>query len=202
MKQAEPAEVLTFWLGDDWPNRWPDAATCKRWFKASKADDAQMREHFGITILKAINGDLKEWEVEPASRLALILLLDQFTRNVYRGSDRAFSGDARAQSLVQSGLAEKMEQSLPLAGQMFFLMPLMHAEDLALQQQSVSRFEALHASAPAARKANLASSLRYAHDHLDVIQRFGRFPHRNAALERTSTDEELAFLETASRYGQ
>ena len=131
-----------------------------------------------------------------------MLLLDQFTRNMYRASADAFSGDHRAITLVMEGIARRMDLELPTIGRVFFYMPLMHAEDEDLQAEAVRQFERLHQAASGDAKAGVASNLEFALEHQQVIQRFGRFPHRNAVLGRDSTAEELAYLEDANRYGQ
>ena len=150
----------------------------------------------------AIEGGLSDWESDPHHRLALVLLLDQFTRNIHRGRPQAFAGDARAQALVTEALTQGLDARLPVVGRLFMYMPLMHAEDLALQEECVARFTMLQQQAPAPLRDTLAGNLRYAILHRDIVARFGRFPHRNAALGRPSTAEETAFLVDGPRFGQ
>ena len=196
-------DILDFWLGPDRDSRdWPDEATAKRWFRGGPALDAEISERFGPLVEAALGNELVGWEAQPESRLALILLLDQFTRNIYRGKARAFDGDHRAQTLVQEGLALNLDASLPWAGRVFFLMPLMHAEDEGLQDRSVACFERLHEQAPPAVAEHIADNLKHARQHRETIQRFGRFPHRNKALGRRNTAEEEAFLRESSSFGQ
>ncbi|MFZ4285208.1 DUF924 family protein [Variovorax sp. HJSM1_2] len=210
---AQPAEthgvsqILRYWLGDalDQPSGWPSAPAIEQsWFQGGPAVDAEITARFGPLVQQALSGGLPCWEVKPLPRLALLLLLDQFTRNVFRGQPQAFMGDTRAQSLVLASLQQDPDtlQALPLAGQLFWGMPLMHAEDVTLQERSVAYFETLAAHTPQAQQERVARSVAAAKEHRDIVARFGRFPHRNAVLGRTSTPEEMAFLKNGPRFGQ
>jgi uncharacterized protein (DUF924 family) len=181
-----PAEVLAFWFGRS------DAVDA-RWFKRSDAFDAAIRARFGATVQLALAGRLDGWAAQPPEALALILLLDQFTRNMYRGTPAAFAGDAQALTLALQLVHSGEHLRLPPLQRWFAYLPLEHAEDLTLQQQCVHLFEALAAEEGPHREA-LAGALDYARRHHDVVARFGRFPHRNAILGRASTAEEAAFL--------
>lgn len=199
-----PTDILDFWLGDgmDMASGWPTQDLNKRWFQGGVALDQEIKTRFGERVVQALNGDLQDWEAELASRLALIILLDQFTRNMFRASAQAFDGDARAQRLVLQTLQRHEDTQLPWVGRLFMYMPLMHAETLALQQESVARFSSLLAEAPARLKPKLQGNLDFARQHHDIIEKFGRFPYRNAVLGRTSTPQEQAFLRTGPRFGQ
>jgi uncharacterized protein (DUF924 family) len=179
----DPAAALDFWFGA------PPYAPRAAWFTKSEAFDAEVRERFGATLEAALAGTLPPaWAAAP---LAEILLLDQFTRNAFRGTPRAFAGDARALALAQR-LADSGEHlALHPVQRVFAYLPFEHAEDAALQDRSVRLFAALAAEHPPA-----ADYLDYAERHRDVIRRFGRFPHRNAVLGRASTPEEQAYLAT------
>ena len=181
-----PAEVLAFWFGD------ADAVD-QRWFRRSDAFDAEIGARFGATVQDALAGRLDGWAARPPGVLASIVLLDQFTRNMYRGTPAAFAGDVQALALARHLLDSDEHLQLPPLQRWFAYLPLEHAEDLALQQQCVRLFEALAAEAGPHREA-LSGALDYARRHHDVIVRFGRFPHRNAILGRASTREEAAFL--------
>lgn len=196
------AEVLHYWLADGIERDWPSTEMGKRWFGGGAEQDAEIEAQFGPLVAAALDGDLVDWESTPLTRLALVIVLDQFTRNVHRGEAKAFSGDGRAQQLVLQSLALDQDQALPRVGRVFFYMPLMHAEALALQDECVSRFEALVKGSPPELSETLQGNLRFAREHRDIIQRFGRFPHRNAAMGRASTPEEITFLETGPRFGQ
>lgn len=204
MNTLPPAaqQVLHFWLGDDPLADWPQPHRGDLWFKGGAEVDANIRTQFGPLVEAALTGGLADWEAQPLARLALILLLDQFSRNVYRGQARAFAGDARAQALSQRTLDAGEDAALPRAGRLFVYMPLMHAETLAQQNACVACFERLLAGAPEALKDILTDNLRYAVLHRDIVARFGRFPHRNAVLGRESTPQELEFLKDGPRFGQ
>ena len=202
MPQADPAHILDFWFGDGWQQGWPSDNRNALWFGGGAEQDSDIRERFGPTVEVALAGGLDEWERAPDSRLALVLLLDQFARNVHRGQARAFAGDRRAQRLVMQTLALGQDADLPTVGRVFLYMPLMHAESLALQEECVLLFGALARSVAPERQAALAGNLRAAEQHCDIVRRFGRFPYRNAVLGRVSTPEEDAFLADGPRFGQ
>ncbi len=159
------------------------------WFKKDPAFDAQIRERFGTLIGQALAGGLQQWDRSPQGALARILLLDQFTRNTLRDTAGAFCGDALALASAQQMVAAGTDRLLPPEQRYFVYMPFMHAEDLAMQQRSLALFRQLQAET-----GEFAGALDYAVRHHDIVARFGRFPHRNQILGRTSTAEELAFL--------
>lgn len=186
-----PASVLDFWFG-------AGDLVDKRWFKGGTAFDREIEQRFGSAVDAALDGRLDGWAASTAGTLALVLVLDQFTRNIHRGTPRAFAGDARALTLAQRLVATNAHLELSPLRRWFAYMPLEHAEDLALQRRCVQLFEVLVADAEATgsrHAAALAGALDYARRHRDVIARFGRFPHRNAILGRVSSAEEQAFLQ-------
>jgi len=197
-----PGQVLDFWLGDGITQDWPTQDLGKRWFSGGAELDAEIRARFGAAVDEALAGGLRDWEQPPLHRLALIILLDQFTRNIFRSTARAFAGDTRAQQLVRQAVTAGEDQQLPWAARLFLYMPLMHAESPALQDECVARFTRLVADAPEALKQRLQGNLDYAHQHRDIIALFGRFPYRNAALGRADTPEEQDFLQRGPRFGQ
>jgi uncharacterized protein (DUF924 family) len=187
-----PADVLQFWFGA------PPLLPRAEWFRKSDEFDARVRERFGRRVDEALAGTLPaEWHATAASRLAQIVVLDQFTRNISRGSARAFAGDVQALLLAQQMVASGEHAALHPLQRWFVYLPFEHAEDRVLQDTSVRLFTALAAEAPAGSELaeTLASALDYAQRHRDVIHRFGRFPHRNAALARSSSKEERAWLQ-------
>ena len=186
-EDAEIQQVLNFWFGA--LGSADDGQLRQAWFVKREAFDREIAQRFGARVEAALAGGLKDWEHGPLGRLALILLLDQFTRNIFRQQARAFAGDARALRLALALLDGGQAQDLPPLQRWFVLMPLEHAEDLALQRRCVAEFEVLAAVDP-----RLAGALDYARKHLDVIARYGRFPHRNAALGRASSAAELDYL--------
>lgn len=199
---TEAQEVLEYWLGDALSLGWPSTDRYAHWFRGGDAVDSEIQFRFGALIQQALDGELPDWEQSPLGLLALVILLDQFPRNAYRGRANAFVGDARAQRLIREPLNARLDDQLPLAGRIFLYMPLEHAEDLALQEESVRRFSALAGQAPPELEEILAEFLDFALQHREIIRRFGRFPHRNAALGRENTSEEARFLLDGPRFGQ
>jgi uncharacterized protein (DUF924 family) len=181
--------VLDFWFGA------PDTPTHGRnrpeWFRKDTAFDAEIGTRFGALIDAAIDGGLRAWDAAGApSALARILLLDQFTRNAFRGTARSFAGDALALQAAQAMVATGQDLQLPPLQRWFVYLPYEHAEDLVVQEASLPLFAALGQA-----DAALAGTMEYAQRHRDIVFRFGRFPHRNAILGRASSAEELAFLQ-------
>lgn len=195
-------DVLDFWFGDGLTLGWPSDDRSALWFRGGPALDEEIRTRFGPMVERALNGELTDWESSIRDRLALVILLDQFTRNVHRGQARAFAGDVRAQRLVLQSLALDQDAELPTIGRVFLYMPLMHAESPALQDECVLKFEALSRQSPPELQQKLLGNLQAAREHADIVRRFGRFPHRNAALGRANTAEEDDFLQHGPRFGQ
>ncbi|MEW6707525.1 MAG: DUF924 family protein [Pseudomonadota bacterium] len=183
----EPAEVLEFWFGP--PERADAEETTSRWFRKNPAFDREIAQRFGPLIERALVGELRDWAWQPGPALARILLLDQFTRNAFRDTPRAFAGDALALDAARDMVAQAQDQALPPLRRTFVYLPFEHAEDLGAQQESLRLFARLAEDAPA-----LAGYADYARRHHEIIQRFGRFPHRNAILGRACTPEEAEFL--------
>jgi len=182
---VQPRDVLDFWF---------DPAHAAHWFAKDAAFDEQIRRRFAVAADDAAQGRLDAWASNPADWLALLILLDQFPRNLHRGDAQAWAADVKAQRIALSGLAGGFDQALPPLQRVFAYLPLEHAEDMGLQQRAVTLFEALHAQAPVAGRARFAEFLDYARRHREVIARFGRFPHRNATLGRASTPQETLYL--------
>jgi uncharacterized protein (DUF924 family) len=176
--------VLQFWFGDASP-----AVSRPEWFRKSDAFDREIAQRFGPLIEQALRGELSPWQDKAETALAQVIVLDQFTRNVFRNTPRAFAGDPLALVAARTMLDRGHDQALPPWQRFFAYMPLEHAEDLAMQDESVRRFTQLATEAPDTQEL-----LDYAKRHRDVIARFGRFPHRNAILGRPPTPEEVEFL--------
>ena len=184
--------IHNFWFGE-----LDETGLCQtdkhaRWFGASEATDTFCRQHFGAPLAQALTGELQDWEDTDRGLVALVVLLDQFTRNIHRGTALAFAGDPLALALSEKTIASGRHLTLPAIHRVFLYLPLEHCEDLAVQEISVALFEAL---ASEIENPQFDGFSRYAIAHRDVIARFGRFPHRNRALGRTSSTEELAYLE-------
>jgi len=187
-------EVLDFWFGTATDDAGIVADKSAMWFVRDAAVDAEIRTRFGALREAAIRGELDAWATEPRAQLARIVLIDQFSRNLFRGDPHAFAHDALARAWTDATLGDGGERRLRLIERVFLYLPLEHSEALADQQRSVALFTALRDEAPPALHNTFANYLDYAVRHHDVVARFGRFPHRNAVLGRVSSAEEAAFL--------
>ncbi|MFD2265513.1 DUF924 family protein [Lacibacterium aquatile] len=176
---SSSAAIVDFWFDGD-----PEVQRAK-WFTNDPEFDLSIARRFETDIGLAVTGGLAAWEDSPNGTLALILLLDQFPRNAYRGTPRAFMGDSKTVRLSDLALVRGYDRRMTLWQKLFLYLPYEHSEILAEQEKSVALFKAL----------GNPELLDYAVRHYEIIARFGRFPHRNAILERESTPEELAFLE-------
>ena len=172
--------ILAFWFDDISP---------EIWFKKDSLFDRLVMQKFGRSVEQALAGQLDKWAQQKDGRLALILLLDQMTRNIYRSTPKAFAGDEIACALsLRSAADGTIESETDMHKRKFFLMPMMHSEELEIQKQSLPLFKALTSD----------NTHEYAVRHHDIIKRFGRFPHRNEILKRPSSEEEVAFLAHSS----
>jgi uncharacterized protein (DUF924 family) len=195
-------EILDFWFADAESSVEALDRRTDVWYGGSRSFDESCHQ-FRDGVERALRGELDDWAATPSGRLALILLLDQFPRNLFRNSPRAFAGDAKAQALVVEGRRNGMDKNLSIVQRLFLYMPLEHAEDRDLQAQSIEAFEELVRDAPADKREWAAALLPYAKQHRDIIARFGRFPHRNTVLGRESTPEERVYLAAdAPNFGQ
>ena len=190
---ANPRDVVDFWFGAEGsPER---GRPRPEWFRKDPAFDAAIRARFGDAVEAALAGAFADWDAAPDRALARVLLLDQFTRNIFRDTPRAFAGDAQALVVAEAAVARGFDRALDPLQRWFLYLPYEHAEGAAMQRRSLALFEAL------ARETGRAEPLEWARRHADVIFRFGRYPHRNEVLGRASTPEEVAFLrEPGSRF--
>jgi uncharacterized protein (DUF924 family) len=184
---ADFREVLDFWFGA--PGSSEYCRPREAWFRKSDAFDAAIRARFLELHLHAAAGRLHAWQAAPDSLLALILALDQFPRNLFRGSSRAFATDAQALAAAQSAVARGFDRQLCPVQRWFVYLPFEHAESLEMQRTCIDLFASLGGD------PDSAGAIDYARRHFEIIERFGRFPHRNAVLGRASTPEEAAFLQ-------
>ena len=173
--------MLDFWFGA--PGSRERGRPRRAWFRKSEPFDAEIRRRFLITWERAARGELERWQATPLASLALIVVLDQFPRNMFRGTARAFASDSPALAAARNMIALEFDRLLSPVERWFAYLPFEHAEDLAAQRRSLALFHALD-----------PEDMRYAKRHYEIIARFGRFPHRNAALGRESTAEEIEFL--------
>jgi uncharacterized protein (DUF924 family) len=187
MDCVAPADVLAFWFGR--PGETGYGQPRAEWFRKDAAFDAEIRNRFLPAAEAALAGQLADWANDRQGLLALLILLDQFPRNLFRGEAKAFAGDAPALALANAALDKGWDKDLNAVEKLFIYLPFEHSESLADQDRSMALFTALAAEHP-----GNDGFLDYARRHQEIIARFGRFPHRNAALGRPSTPEETSFL--------
>ncbi|MEL6869992.1 MAG: DUF924 family protein [Pseudomonadota bacterium] len=172
------------------------------WFSENAELDIQIRHQFAKLIKQASDGDLQHWTDDAQGRLALIILLDQFRRNVYRGKPEAFSRDRAALKLCVEGAIAKHDKELTPLQRVFFYMPMQHIESLKVQNKSVAVFQGLADTVSETERDTFQTFADFAELHRDIIEQFGRFPHRNAILGRASTQQELEYLDDGPTFGQ
>jgi len=195
---TDAAAVLSYWFGDERDPIDSIGALERRgtkWFYGGPEIDREIAERFGGDLERARRGELDDWAETARERLALIVLLDQFSRNIFRGTPLSYAQDAVAQRLAVTGLEASMDQDLALHERLFFSLPLSHAEDNVLQERGLAYAERVTNEAPPAVRPFYERGLEIVRKHHDVVARFGRFPTRNATLGRASTPQEITYLE-------
>jgi len=170
-----PDDVLEFWFSE---------IDSKNWFNSTPEFDAQLKARFESVYLSAIENELKDWEATPKGCLALVIVLDQFPLNMYRGQARSFDGESKSREVARHAIEKIFDKEIPKEQLAFLYLPFMHSEDLDDQNQSVQLYE----------NAGLRQNLRYAIHHREIVRKYGRFPHRNKILGRESTEAEIAYL--------
>lgn len=180
-KQITPADILTFWFSD---------SVKRLWFNSTPAFDAEIKAQFEDVYTAALAGNLSAWQNSADGCVALVVILDQFPLNMYRGLQESFGGEVKAREIAKDAIKNGFDGQIPDEQKAFLYMPLMHSENIADQDLSVSLFEA----------AGLKENLRFANHHRDIVRRFGRFPHRNKILGRPSTQEELDYLASTEAF--
>jgi uncharacterized protein (DUF924 family) len=205
----QPRSVLDYWFGRRPFTADAIAERMRFWFggkdpaEVVSLRDREIERRFAGAMQRALDGELDSWGSSPRRRLALILLLDQFPRNVYRRQGRAYGGDEKALQLALSGVQRGADATLDPVERIFFFMPLQHSESPEAQEESVAAFRRLRNESPPALRKFFEITLGYAELHRNIVRKFGRFPHRNAALKRKSTPaEELYLRNAAERFGQ
>ena len=178
--KMEHSEVLTFWF---------EELAGKQRFEANPERDEAIRKRFGVVQAQASQGELFAWRTTAEGRLAEIVVLDQFSRNIHRGKAAAFAQDGAALCLAQEAVATEADKALPPSQRMFVYMPYMHSESLAIHDTAIPLFESL-----ADEGEEFVMTLDYEHRHRTIVERFGRYPHRNIILGRVSTSQEEVFL--------
>ena len=187
-------EILDFWLGNSEPGFEELEKRISLWFEAGPEVDIEIAARFGDLYGEARRGALDGWKATARGRLALIILLDQFSRNLHRGSSAAFASDAEALQLCLEGIELGLDSELSIVERAFFYMPLQHAEVASAQERSVQAFEALEATCTDDIRPHMHRFLVSARSHRKIITKFGRFPHRNRVLGRQCSEAEESFL--------
>lgn len=193
-RATTPESVLDFWFGEPAEADAGLMAKIRRWFVGGPGMDREVTERFGPTVEAALDGALDAWATTARGRLALVIVLDQFTRNVYRGDPRTYAGDSRAQRLALEAFDQGLDRGLSYVERLFLSMPLLHSEDLGLHGRLGEIVREGSASAPPEYRVMAAMNVEQAEKYASIIARFGRFPHRNAILGRETTPEEASFL--------
>jgi uncharacterized protein (DUF924 family) len=181
MTNIQPADVVAFWR----------EAGRDKWFNKNDGFDAEIRRRFLATYEAAAAGRLSDWEASPDGALALVLALDQFPRNLFRGDARTYATDSLARDIADRAIAKGLDSKVDPTLRNFFYLPFMHSEALADQERCVALY----------RAAGDADGTRWAEHHADIVRKYGRFPHRNALLGRNTTPEEQAFLDAGGFTG-
>ena len=197
------SEIAAVWLDSSLES--PEAASNRRewWYTGGAAVDDDIRARFGDLIPKACAGKLMAWQSTPDGALALIVLLDQFTRSIYRNTPRAYAGDACAYDVVTRAIEQNLDSALPTVSRIWLYHPFHHAEDVEDQDKGLALLDKLREEAPAEWHPYVERSIEGWARHRNIVARFGRFPHRNAVLGRDSTEEEYDFLKANDEtYGQ
>ncbi|MRI34989.1 DUF924 domain-containing protein [Endozoicomonas sp. OPT23] len=190
MKQNNYQDVLDFWFEGEPLGE----LQMSRWWKKDLEQDELIADKFGYLVERIYSGECDKWLQTAEGRLAAIICLDQFPRNIFRGSGQSFAYDEKALELSLAGVAAGHLEQLDNLRQPFFIMPMMHSEKSSVQEQCVELFEKLVADSDSIFQKSLKNNLDFAIRHRDIVLRYGRFPHRNELLQRRSSPEELAFL--------
>lgn len=186
--------ILTFWFGALDERGQAGPAAMRRWFGKDDAFDQEIRDRFAAEHAAVLGGRRDAWLTSPRGRLAYVIVLDQLSRNMFRETAAMFAADDRALDAALGGVTRGMDQKCTIGERPFYYLPLMHCEDLAIQTMCVAMYHRLRDQQPENQRAAIDDQLAYAIKHRDIVARYGRFPHRNAALGRTSTRAEFEFL--------
>jgi uncharacterized protein (DUF924 family) len=198
---VDPEDILRFWFPEQPLRIEVLKKASKRWFTKDADFDTQIRTQFGATLQAAMEHRLQQWQEQPRSCLALVIVLDQFSRNLFRDSTQAFSNDLAAQALTKLALERQLDADFHCFEKQFLIMPFVHAEDLILQNQAVSYIHETTDEVPEDLLSVWQMVEQSFKEHRDTIAEFGRFPHRNKVLQRDSTPEELEYLAKGKGFG-
>ncbi len=200
---SNPDAIIDYWIGPQESSPEIFGEKQKLWYTSSDDTDKHIEDEFGEALGAAEAGELDDWAESLTGSLALVILLDQFSRNLYRGTPDAYRNDGAAQSVAKRVIDSGEYQQLNIPAKTLLYHPYHHAEDKALQDKCVALFEELLADSSEEWQEQVDANLQFVKGHCSVVHRFGRFPHRNKVLNRSSTEEELAYLEEDARtYGQ
>ncbi|MYD45589.1 MAG: DUF924 domain-containing protein [Gammaproteobacteria bacterium] len=197
-----PEQVLDYWFDGAEQDLEQLHARSKIWYSISTERDEEIKTEFGALLQQIVTGQRQDWTETSSGVLALVLVLDQFTRQIFRKKPQAFVHDEQAIAIAYSGISHGLDQEMTVPGRLFFYHPFQHSEKLKDQEFGIHIVQNLRSVCDEQWHKYVDESLRYFEEHYEIVRRFGRFPHRNEILERRSTPEELEFLHTASRYGQ
>ncbi|WP_394172469.1 DUF924 family protein [Thalassotalea litorea] len=202
MIQSTAERILAYWFGNI-EDELATAEQAKRWYAATHAQDLEIKARFETLVKQAAAGQLEDLQQSPRGSLALIILLDQMTRNIYRGTAKAFASDHLVINYCLEGIDKGYDQSLCLIEKCFYYHPLEHSESLDMQNLCLLKFNELEDEYFQEKHLQVIhNALDFAGEHADIIERFGRFPHRNQVLNRQSSSAEIAYLKSAKRFGQ
>ncbi|MCY3540870.1 MAG: DUF924 domain-containing protein [Gammaproteobacteria bacterium] len=197
-----PEHVLDYWFDCAEQDIEQLQARSKIWYSISTERDEEIKIKFGTLLREIVSGHRQDWSQTSSGVLALVLVLDQFTRQIFRKKPEAFAHDAQAVAITYAGISHGLDQEMSVPGRLFFYHPFQHSEKLKDQEFGVQIVRNLRSHCDEHWHEYVDESMRYFEEHYEIVRRFGRFPHRNEVLNRSSTPEELEFLRTASRYGQ
>jgi uncharacterized protein (DUF924 family) len=198
----EPVDVIAYWLGDTEFDPAAAHARNRFWYRATIQIDCAIKDRFEDVHASIRNGRLLHWGEGAEGALAVVIVLDQFSRNMYRGQREAFGQDSLARAITVRALDREFDDQLSVPGKVFLCHPFTHSESPIDQDRAVNTYELMVDRVSDDWKPFVQSFVNHAKGHRDLIQRFGRFPHRNAAMLRQSTTEEESYLRSAPRYGQ
>ena len=198
----EPVDVIAYWLGDTESDPAAAHARIRFWYRATIQIDCAIKDRFEDVHASIRNGRLLHWGEGAEGALAVVIVLDQFSRNMFRGQREAFGQDSLARAITVRALDREFDDQLSVPGKVFLCHPFTHSESPIDQDRAVNTYELMVDRVSDDWKPFVQSFVNHAKGHRDLIQRFGRFPHRNAAMLRQSTTEEESYLRSAPRYGQ
>lgn len=202
MIDPEIRSVLDYWLADSHKGPSECAEMSDLWYGGTPENDGEVVDRFGNIYERACSDSLSAWGESAEGALALVIVLDQFSRQIHRRTSLAFAQDHMARAVAVRSVSRKLNLELTVPGCLFLYHPFQHSEFIGDQDKGVALTKDLHENCGAEWKSYVENSLKYFQEHRDIIHQFGRFPHRNQVLERASTPEELKYLESSSSFGQ